>query len=221
MDLLLKRVGDEIPLKTVEKNGYTAILPPAPAALGYSKDALIIVINSNPEKAAAIPGQLDDRFAGRNALPKDSGAAALLQRPHDLGVWLDINKAMDVLAGGLGNLADFGILPNVEGAEISATVRFEPGSVALSVMSTSDVGNEQIEIQQGRLGSTTAEVRSQGHHLGCSWGHKYEAFARIHDQGSHARSQDWRIFRIRSAGGKRLGADPRGFAADSQGRISC
>jgi hypothetical protein len=135
-------MASELPLEPVAKKGYTAILPPFPAAIGYSKEALIIIISSNEEDTPLMPGLLDDRFTGKNALAKDSRAAAMLQRKYDLAAWADSGKLLNLVSGMAGDLAELGANPLAalsekmnEGSEIIATVRFKAGSVEADLVS--------------------------------------------------------------------------------------
>ena len=151
-------VASELPLEPVAKQGYTAILPPMPVAIGYSKDSLIIIISNNPEDTPQMPGLLDDRFAGKNALAKDSRAAALLQRRYDLAAWVDSGKLLNLVSGLAGDLAELGANPLAglsekinEGSELTATVRFEAGSVEVGLASYSKQGLIEGNLSKGGL----------------------------------------------------------------------
>ena len=151
-------VSSELPLEPVAKQGYTAILPPMPVAIGYSKDSLIIIISNNPEDTPQMPGLLDDRFAGKNALAKDSRAAALLQRRYDLAAWVDSGKLLNLVSGLAGDLAELGANPLAglsekinEGSELTATVRFEAGSVEVGLASYSKQGLIEGNLSKGGL----------------------------------------------------------------------
>jgi len=151
-------VASELPLEPVAKQGYTAILPPMPVAIGYSKDSLIIIISNNPEDTPQMPGLLDDRFAGKNALAKDSRAAALLQRRYVLAAWVDSGKLLNLVSGLAGDLAELGANPLAglsekinEGSELTATVRFEAGSVEVGLASYSKQGLIEGNLSKGGL----------------------------------------------------------------------
>lgn len=159
LDMLIANIDlPGVNLQPVAKEGYTAIAPPGlPAALGYSKDTLVILITNNPEDAPAIPGKLDNLFKAKGTLDKTSNAARLLQRPHDAAVWLDYGKVLNTMLAGLGELAEeanpFGALTPkmMENIEISATVRFEAGSVAVSMGSTYNEELYKGEFSKGGL----------------------------------------------------------------------
>jgi len=151
-------VASELPIEPVAKQGYTALLPPLPVAIGYSKDSLIIIISNNPEDTPQMPGLLDDRFAGKNALAKDSRASALLQSKYDIAAWADPGKLLALMGDLAGDLAELGANPlgalnekMNEGSELTATVRFEAGSVEVGLASYSKQGLIEGNLSKGGL----------------------------------------------------------------------
>ena len=137
--------GDDV--KRGKGEGYKSMMPPdgegVAAALGYSKDAFIFVIGSNPEDAAKMPGQLADRFAGKKALAKDSKAAALLQSKYDVAAWMDYESFMDMAFAVGGGLLEEDPLTALtkdmaKDMEYTVAVRFEPGSIDMDMTSYTD-----------------------------------------------------------------------------------
>ena len=158
VEKLIEGIDLPIEIKPVQKEGYTAVAPPGmPAALGYSKDTLIILIDSDPAQAAKVAGELDKLFQAKDTLAKDSNGAALLQRPHDVAAWLDYSKVLNTMLAGLGELGAEAnplgsLMPEmIKDMEISATLRFEPGKAIASMGSTYNAELYKGEFSKGGL----------------------------------------------------------------------
>ena len=145
LNKLFASVGADV--KRGKGEGYKTIMPPdgeeAPVAMGYSKDAFILVASSNPEDIAKIPGQLADRFAGKKALAKDSKAAVLLQSKYDVAAWMDYESFMNMAFAAGGGLLEEDPLTALtkdmaKDMEYTIAVRFEPGSVDVDMISYTD-----------------------------------------------------------------------------------
>jgi len=145
LNKLFASVGADV--KRGKGEGYKSMMPPdgeeAPVAMGYSKDAFILVVDSNPEAVAKIPGQLADRFSGKKALAKDSKAAVLLQSKYDVAAWMDYESFMNMAFDAAGGLPEGDPLAALtkdiaKDMEYTIAVRFEPGSIDMDMISYTD-----------------------------------------------------------------------------------
>jgi len=132
----------DVPLELKNGEAYKSVAAPeaagVPATFGWSDDTLIFVASSDPKDAATIGQTLADRFAGKDALAKDSKSAALLQSPYDIAAWLNYETLMEMLqemAGPLAGEVPFAGLTDKFAKDLAyaLAVRFEKGSVDMDL----------------------------------------------------------------------------------------
>ena len=140
-----------MPLKVMELDGYKQVaMAGMPVALGFTKNAFVIVGTNNEEKAARIPAMLKARLTGKTK--PNASLRSHLAKKYDVAAWFDYAGLMEMAGEAIGeeDPAMAKLMEIYENLTYSSTVSFEPGAVTMDFSAAFGDEKEKFDAMGGK-----------------------------------------------------------------------